>query len=150
MAESPTATYSLLSWVRRGLGSRVAGSPAVNYASVPVSLAVNGSAVPVPPVRLLGPGDIKSIDARAVIRTDPRDGADNFEPNYLAAVEFGQPDFPWLFTPSGPGPTGRLRPWICLMVVPDIAGATLTVRADGAAVLQLDSPLDPQVELPNL
>ena len=33
-------------------------------------------------------GEVTSMDARAVIRTDPRDGVDAFEPNYLATVEF--------------------------------------------------------------
>ena len=70
-----------------------------------------------PQLRLLGPGDITSLDARAVIRTDPRDGADAFEPNYLAMVELALPDLPWMFTPAAPAGE-RLRPWICLVVVP--------------------------------
>jgi len=41
------------------------------------------------------------MDAAAVIHTDPRDGADAFEPNYLAMVELSPPDLPWLFTPLG-------------------------------------------------
>src|SRR5579871_1993638 len=114
-----TQAYSLLPWVRRGIGSQVSGTPAVNYATLPISIAVNNSAVPAPPrVRLPGPGDVKSIDARAFIRTDPRDSADNFEPNYLPMVELATPDLPWLFTPSGAN-GARLQPWICLIVVPD-------------------------------
>src|SRR6476620_12079059 len=114
LTSSPIAAYTLLPWVRRGLASRVTGSSTTNFASVQISLAVNGAPIPAPAVRLLGPGDIKSMDARAVIRTDPRDGVDDFEPNYLASIEFGQPDFPWMFTPTGLGADGRLRPWVCL------------------------------------
>jgi hypothetical protein len=97
MADADTTqAYSLLPWVRRGIASRISGTPAVNYATVPVSVAVNRVPVPAPPkVRLPGPGDVKTIDARAFIRTDPMDGTDNFEPNYLAIVELATPDLPF-------------------------------------------------------
>ena len=145
-----TQAYSLLPWVRRGIGSQVTGTPAVNYATVPLSISVNGAAVPAPPkVRLPGPGDVKTVDARAFIRTDPKDGADSFEPNYLAIVELATPDFPWMFTPSGNN-GDRLQPWICLIVVPDGDGVTLTQQAGGPAILRLDSPLNPAAELPDL
>jgi hypothetical protein len=149
MADTTPAAYSIVPWVRRGLASLVTGAATGAYASLPVSVAVNGTAVNVPPIRLLGPGDVTAIDARAVIRTDPRDGADAFEPNYLATVEFALPDFPWMFTPTGVS-NGRLQPWLCLIVVPDAAGATLANGLGGASVLVLDAPLDPRVELPDL
>lgn len=145
-----TQAYSLLPWVRRGIGSQVTGTPTVNYATVPLSISVNGAPVPAPPmVRLPGPGDVKTVDVRAFIRTDPKDGADNFEPNYLAAVELATPDFPWMFTPSANN-GDRLQPWICLIVVPDGEGVTLTQQAGGPAILRLDSPLNPAAELPDL
>ncbi len=145
-----TQAYSLLPWVRRGIASEVSGTPAVNYATVPLSLSVNGTSVAAPPrARLPGPGDVKTIDPRAFIRTDPSDGADSFEPNYLAIVELATPDLAWMFTPSGA--TGdRLQPWICLIVVPDGDGVTLTPQAGGPAILRLDSPLVPAAELPDL
>ena len=145
-----TQAYSLLPWVRRGIASRISGTPAVNYAIVPVSLSVNGAQVPAPPkVRMPGPGDVKTIDARAFIRTDPVDGADSFEPNYLAIVELATPDLPWLHTPGGDN-GGRLQPWICLIVVPDGDGVTLTPQTGGPALLRIDSPLNPAAELPDL
>jgi hypothetical protein len=145
-----TPAYSLLPWVRRGIASLVAGTPSVNYATIPVSLAVNGTAVAAPPnVRLPGPGDVKTIDARAFIRTEPRDGADRFEPNYLAAVELATPDLPWMFTPSAPV-GDRLMPWLCLIVVPDADGVSLIQQANGPATLRLDAPIDPAKELPDL
>ena len=100
MPENTPAVYSIVSWARRGLASLVTGQPATNYASLQVSIAVNGTPVNVPPIRLLGPGDITGLDGRAVIRTDPRDTADGFEPNYLAMVELAMPDLPWMFTPA--------------------------------------------------
>src|SRR5664280_1215379 len=141
--------YSIVSWVRRGMGTLVTGQPATNYASLPVSVSVNGTAINAPPVRLMGPGDVTGLDARAVIRTDPRNATDAFEPNYLAMVELALPDLPWMFTPSG-DVSGYLQPWICLIVVPDGPGATITARANGVSVLTLDAPLDPKSELPDL
>lgn len=145
-----TQAYSLLPWVRRGIASRISGTPAANYATVPVSLSVNGAQVPAPPkVRLPGPGDVKTIDARAFIRTDPVDGSDSFEPNYLAIVELATPDLPWLHTPVG-DKGGRLQPWICLIVVSDGDGVTLTPQTEGPARLRIDAPLNPAAELPDL
>ena len=153
MSEPTPAAYSLLPWVRRGLASLVSATPATAaayYASLDTSLVVNGAATPAPGVRLYGPGDITSLDARAVIRTEPRNGSGGFEPNYLAAVEFGQPDFPWLFTPWQANGDRLTRPWICLVVVPLVQGITITARADAPALLEIDSPLDPFSQLPDL
>jgi hypothetical protein len=145
-----TQAYSLLPWVRRGIGSQVTGTPTVNYATIPLSISVNGTLVPAPPqVRLPGPGDVTGVDARAFIRTDPRNGADSFEPNYLAIVELATPDFPWMFTPLGAN-GDRLQPWICLIVVPNGEGVTLTPQSGGPSILRLDSPLNPAAELPDL
>ena len=145
-----TQAYSLLPWVRRGLASQVTGTATVNYATIPVSVAVNGAAVPTPPkVRLPGPGDVKTIDARSFIRTDPANGANSFEPNYLAIVELATPDLPWMFTPAGPNGS-RLQPWICLIVIPDGAGVTLSPQAGGPSILRIDLPLNPAAELPDL
>jgi hypothetical protein len=149
MPDPTLAAYSIVPWVRRGLSSLIASASATNYASLPVSLVVNGVAVNAPPVRMLGPGDVTSLDPRAVIRTDPQDGADAFESNYLASVELVLPDLPWMLTPAAPA-NGRLRPWICLIVVPNGPGATLQIQPGGCGTLKLDAPLDPRNELPNL
>jgi hypothetical protein len=146
MTDPTPASYSLVPWVRRGLASLVTGTPTKNYVTLPVAVDVNGTAVPAKPIRLLGPGDITSMDAAAVIRTDPRDGADAFEPNYLAMVELALPDLPWLFTPAAPV-GGRLRPWICLVVIADNDGIKLDVPPNGPAVLNLNESV---AELPDL
>jgi hypothetical protein len=144
----PSTGYSLVPWVRRGLASLVAGAPTKNYAELPVALAVNGTAVTQAPpqVRLVGPGDITSLDAAAVIRTDPRDGADDFEPNYLATVELALPDLPWLFTPVAADGESKLRPWICLVVVAEGDGVALESRRDGPGLLHLND----KTQLPDL
>ena len=69
-------------------------------------------------IALYGPGDIVGIDARAIVRTDPRPWITNFESNYLAAIDFYDEDFPWRYTPAAPDGTGlQLRPWIALIVL---------------------------------
>jgi hypothetical protein len=145
-----TPAYSLLPWVRRGIASQISGTPSVNYATVPLSLSVNNAPVAAPPhVRLPGPGDVKSIDARAFIGTEPRDGADNFEPNFFAAIELATPDLPWMLTPYAPA-GNRLTPWLCLIVLPDVEGVSIVAKAGALATLHIDTPLNPAAELPNL
>jgi hypothetical protein len=64
---------------------------------------------------LYGPSDVIGIDPRLVVRTDPKPNVTNFEPNYLAVVDFDPPDFPWLLTPAHADGTEHLRPWLVLV-----------------------------------
>jgi hypothetical protein len=147
MPDPTPVAYSLVPWVRRGLTSLVTtGTASQNYVTLPVEIDVNGKTVPAPPIRLLGPGDITSMDTAAIIRTDPRDGANAFEPNYLAMVELALPDLPWLFTPAAPDGS-RLRPWICLVVIAENDSVAIDVPPSGPAVLNLKESV---AELPDL
>ena len=127
---TPGAKYHFRSWLRRGIGAD-AGQPdgpgLPDRAALDVTLnvtATQGSSVvpDAPPpqmtVHLYGPGDVIGIDPRHVIRTEPRDLTTNFEPNYLAGIEFGYPDLPWLFTPALPA-GDRLRPFVTLIALKD-------------------------------
>lgn len=124
---STIARYSFLSWAKRGIGARVTAvdpldatnPPWPQRASVPVSLVVNEGPRIDRRLALYGPGDIVSLDARAVVRTDPRPDVTDFEPNYLASVEFYDEDLPWRYTPAAATPEHRLRPWIALVVLAD-------------------------------
>ncbi len=102
-------------------------------------------------VRVHGPGDVTGINRLAIIRTDPAPWARDFEPNYFPIIDFDSPDFPWLFTPAKADNQGRLRPWLCLVVVRKQEGVALT-RASGNAldVLSIKAPARPAVELPDL
>ena len=146
--QTPTA-YTIVPWVRRGLASLISDTPTTNYATMPVTLQVNGTSVNGPAMRLIGPGQITVLDARAVVRTDPRNGATAFEPNYLAMVELAQPDLPWMFSPAPPI-NGRVQPWICLVVLPDTDGVALETATGGISILRIQAPLDPGTELPDL
>jgi hypothetical protein len=131
MSMPPVATYSFLPWLRQGLANTISTQdldPSVHTrASTQVQLTLSGDPVSSGPeltsaisqdVALYGPGDVVGIDARAVLRTDPGNWITNFEGNYLPAIDFIDPDFPWRYTAAAPDPTGlKLRPWISLIVL---------------------------------
>jgi hypothetical protein len=128
---STFGTYSLLPWLRQGIAGRITAQDGdatpVQRASVHVQLRLKGDPIEGAPaldepidreVQLYGPGDIVGIDPRAIVRREPRDWITNFEPNYLAHIEFYDEDFPWRYTPAAPDASLlRLRPWITLIVL---------------------------------
>lgn len=115
-----------LAWTHQGIASMLKnpdyGTSLPDRGSLQVTLDVVAhgpdSTTPVPPVSVqtFGPGDVLGFDAGHVVRTEPKESTTNFEPNYLAGIEFDRPDFPWLFTPAAPA-GDRLRPWIALVVL---------------------------------
>jgi hypothetical protein len=122
--------YRFLPAVRRGLARSYAepdgnesGRPVRPKVSVGLTLQARQNGTDVGPVSgnvdlyLYGPGDIQGIDPRLIVRTEPKAGATNFEPNYLAAVDFDPPDFPWMMTPAKSNAEHNLRPWIALVVI---------------------------------
>jgi len=124
----PLGTYSFLPWLRQGLANQI-NSPDLDAsvevrAKIDVALEARGdqigggtlTAAVHHSVALLGPGDIVGIERRAIFRVEPRDWITNFEPNYLAHIEFYDEDYPWRYTPAAPD-GGRLRPWITLIVL---------------------------------
>lgn len=127
----PIATYSFLPWLRQGIAGYITSADmdtAVKVrAGVRIELKLSGEPVSAGApleqtlqrdVQLYGPGDIVGIDARAIIRIEPRDWITNFEPNYLAHIEFYNEELPWRYTPAAPDGSGlRLRPWIALVVL---------------------------------
>ncbi len=156
MAIPASANYVFLPWVRQGAASGIQtlDSLSANQAgvvSVSVKLRVNNTDDIDRQVRLYGPGDITGIDPQQVVRTEPTHLASDFEPNYFPAIEFDRPDFPWLFTPAKADDTGRLRPWLCLVVVRKQEGVTLSLdRNLPLPVLEIKAPARPDHELPDL
>jgi hypothetical protein len=132
--------YQYLPWVREGaahayanpdsLAPVLARNDGKPLSAVPVKLLVNDTTPVDVPLRLYGPGDVVGIDPRAVLRTDPLARTADFEPNYLACIEFDIPDFPWLFTPAAAGANGKLRPWLALVVVRQSEDVTLKAPRD--------------------
>ncbi|MDQ0847405.1 hypothetical protein [Streptomyces sp. V1I6] len=120
--------YSFLPWLRGGIATRISADPTgpITRAEIPVKLHLTAESLSGPPaerfveqkVQLYGPGDIVGIDPRVVSRTEPRPWVTNAEPNYLAHIEFYDEDFPWQYSPLAPeADTGRLRPWLALVVL---------------------------------
>jgi hypothetical protein len=118
------ARYTFLPWLRRGLGNRIqAGAGAgSSRATLAVSLSVKSdvaqTAIPPVTVRLVGPGDIVGMHAQQVFRTEPRSLVTDFEPNYLAAIDLYDEDFPWRYSPvAADASLHHLTPWIALVVL---------------------------------
>jgi hypothetical protein len=123
--------YSFLSFARVGLANRIAAvdrdpnvrlRPSIDVQLELVARRLDGTNDPRPigkTVALYGPGDLLGVERRAILRTEPGDWTTNFEPNYLAAIEFYDEDFPWRYTPAAPDASGQLRPWLALLVLAD-------------------------------
>jgi hypothetical protein len=149
--------YSFLPWLRRGIANQLeTPAAAASRASLAVSVRVRSDAatldVPPKPVLLVGPGDVIGVNAAMVIRTEPLPGITNFEPNYLAYVDFYDEDFAWRYTPDKADLTRhRLVPWITLLVLKEdefkplnrhpLPAIELTPAANVAATLPPENEL---------
>ncbi|OGO38580.1 MAG: hypothetical protein A2W35_11185 [Chloroflexi bacterium RBG_16_57_11] len=162
------ATYTFLPWLRQGIVSKVKNEDTlgekagpVERTSVLVSLTVNGQKNFVTQnVQLIGPGDVIGVSPRAVVRTEPRHWITDFEPNYLAFVEFYEEDFPWRFTParavrqnlagnpaSSPKQT-KLRPWIFLLALEESEFEEISSLSQPLASIRLVETTDVDAVLP--
>jgi hypothetical protein len=123
-------TYSFLAWLRTGVANSIVqpdGDPSVIVrAALPLDVTLTGTRpdgstdthVVHRDVNLYGPGDIVGIEARALVKVEPRDWITNFEPNYLPYVEFYDEDLPWRYVPAAADRgKHRLRPWLALLVL---------------------------------
>jgi hypothetical protein len=112
--------YTFLPWYRTGLGALVTSSGADRAVSN-VTIVADASGAPLQatrPVQLMGPGDVVGIDTCAIVRLEPRPFANDFESNYLAAIEFFDEDYPWRYSPRAPEAGGtRVLPWLALVVL---------------------------------
>ncbi len=146
-------------WVREGMAAGLpVSSGSINqqdrHAAFPVQLSVNiddnGSSRSAPVtvnLRMFGPGDVQGLDQRQVVRMEPRPGTGNFEPNYLATIEFDRADLPWMFTPMGATPERGLVPWLNLVVVVADGASIAPSRDQSLPVLSIDEPAG---QLPDL
>jgi hypothetical protein len=149
MPAPAAATFSFLSWAREGIAAASGVADGVAVAAgrlkLPLRLRLNATDVADVPLQLYGPGDVVGIDAQEIVRLEPPALASDFEPNYVPFIEFDHPGFPWMFTPGTADAAGKLRPWLCLVVVPK-ATAALAMNASRPAPV-LDCPWQ---ELPDL
>ena len=134
--------YRFMPWVRRGLArshqnadatdAPLAARPKVNI-GLTIQARQDGTGVAAVSgnidLTLYAPGDVIGIDPRLMVRTDPKPGITNFEPNYLTIVDFDPPDFPWMLTPARADGGKSLRPWLVLIVVERGVVAPPTLRS---------------------
>ena len=156
---APLGNYTFLPWLREGLANRIGATAGAGLrATVQVDLELTGQALAggqltqgvSRTVELYGPGDVIGLDPRAILRSEPRDWITDFEPNYLAAIEFYDEDFPWRYTPAAPDlASGRLSPWLALVVLTEeeFADATIPGRPLPAIAVKPAAPLPPADEL---
>lgn len=117
------ARYQFHSWARKGMSSAITekddlgtGSSTVEErAGITLPIALNGSGL-TKKFALIGPGDIIGVNRDMIVRTEPLNWITNFEPNYLAFVEFYDEDFAWRYTPAAPDGE-KLRPWLFVLVL---------------------------------
>lgn len=112
--------FSFLSWVRRGLATRLETSATALSTQTNVRVTFNGDAdlQPTATLDLLGPGDIVGLDSAVVVRTWPK--ADDPEAEFIpyALIEFDQADLPWRYSPQpSDETTTALTPWFVLVVL---------------------------------
>ena len=113
------AKYTFSSWLRKGIGTKInepdnlgtGVSPTKERPSVPVEVTINTHTVH-KDFSLIGPGDIIGINPKMVVRTEPKPEITNFEPNYLAFVEYYDEEFAWRYSPAKA--SGRLRAFALL------------------------------------
>src|SRR5919199_4664950 len=148
MADDANAQYTFRSWLKRGVsGQQQLPDPSKLRASVKLSVEV-GSISPAPSVTLFlhGPGDVRGLDQRAVIRTWPKPGVRNAEPNYFPLIEFDQPDLPWRYSPEE-AKGDKVRPWLCVVVIPTVAAKNFSPPKPGQplGVLNVSTGLLPDL-----
>lgn len=66
-------------------------------------------------VKIVGPGDILSINNNAVMNISPAANSEGFPKDCFPYIEFDDPDFAWRYTPAAPN-NQKLRPWIALVM----------------------------------
>jgi hypothetical protein len=150
------ANLVFLPWLRQGLAARFL-TPDPLSAPLPARLSLQarvdinqgeGGSVA---LTVAGAGEVIGVDPRQIVRMEPPPGTGDYESNDLVAVEFDNPDLPWLFTPAGADAQGRLRPWLVLVVVRDVQGVVVRApRTEALPVLEIGAPAVPADELPDL
>lgn len=144
------------------LGAAPSGNMARERANIQVGITVDttskadGSVTPdavSKQFQYLGPPDILGISDRAIIRTEPKRGVQNYEANGLPYIEFFEEDFLWAYTPAGAdtgAQKGKLTPWMALICLKDDE-FTLLKGAEGRSMIKIsdqvmDSVFHPETQ----
>jgi hypothetical protein len=118
------AKYQFHPWARKGISANItegddlgngSSSNLTSRATVNIAVELNGTGLS-KNFALISPGDIIGINRDMIVRTEPLNWITDYEPNYLAFLEFYDEDFAWRYTPAA-SVGERLRPWIFLLVL---------------------------------
>ena len=109
MAAIEISRYQFHSWARKGIASTIeepddlgaGGSSSTQRAQINLPMTLN-AAPKTKNFSLIGPGDIIGVNRDMIVRTQPINWVTDFEPNYLAFIEFYDEDFLWRYTPAAP------------------------------------------------
>jgi hypothetical protein len=136
-----SAKHTFLPWARSGASADIQTvdetQAVTNRATLTVKLELDAGEQVLKNVALFGPGDVKALDVRQIVRVEPHPDTLDFPPEQFPLVEFGRIDLPWLFTPARSTATDTLRPWLVLAVVERAAILELTSGAEGLPRLKL-------------
>ena len=124
----PDSPLTFLPWLRSGLEAMSeSDNDGRRKVSIPVNLVdengqnqildEHGQPLSISQSFILkGPGEVLGFNPNMVARTEPKNGANDFEPNYFPFVEFYDPDFPWRYFVQGDDGQ-KVIPWIALLVL---------------------------------
>ena len=114
---------TFLSHVARGFGAMASALGTDDQHKLSITLDVTGQPsgethALTQQVAMSRPCDVAGVVPGAIFRTDPdhRGMIENFEPNYLACIEFAAIDLPWRFS-TARETSGRRAPWLALIVL---------------------------------
>lgn len=131
MSDDNLGKFTFLPWLRRGISTQISqtdGTAVNGRAAVQVTVLItDGTQAPsessqqpvTVSIALLGPGDVKAFDTRAITRTWPKENVFEVEPNYFPLIELFPADIAWRYTPAKADAQDRLRPWLGLIVLRD-------------------------------
>ena len=153
------AHYAFIPWLKEGINAQIEeldtmGAPASTLAkeraSLDVSITVESTDIQdngavetsvSKTINLLGPPDVLSLSADAIVRTEPKPNVNNYEANGLPYIEFYKEGFLWTYTPASAGTgaqLGRLTPWLALICLKNDE-FTLGKTSDGRLFFTIDS-----------
>ena len=147
MTTTDSGGFRFVSHQRRGLVA-LPGVAAAGTVDVSTVLLDGSTTTPVTLV-LSKLGDVLGLDTTLVARQYPRPGATDVDTEFFPLVEFSTPETAWLL-PTPDGPHGPI-PWLCLVVVEDREGVSVTGSGLGKPdVLHIGGAAKASEELPDL
>ncbi len=115
-------------------GGRLKGRLDLTLTDAAGGASVTGGA----PFALLAAADVAGLRAGAVVRVLPPRDSHDAETTKAVHVDFADPDFPWRYTPVAPDATGRLKPWLVVIVgkadALQVGGGVATRLADSVLI----------------